>query len=1011
MSTSVSKVLAWKERQQLIPISIGLLTTLVVAMLVALVSQTNANQTTITGQFFGFAMMFGTLAGLAMGTFAFAPEKESGTADLLRSYPVSGDTIASVKFWEATRFFAITWILAGVVAALVLLITYGEIVGFAESGWNNEGMSRQLATISVSMIVPVETFLISLITSAICKKSINAVVSAAILALVGVFTASYWFGVLGIKVVDSRLPFYMLSGHVVFLLILAYGVYQTSRSWLVRQTDSSAAPLTSLLPFADRRAVHASVAGNQPKRMKAHRPLRTLLWQVARSRTPAVVFCLAALALWQVGWLATAGHHFLDINDLRAWDVTFNFHCGITSFVALVVGLTTFTGDQTNHQYRFFQQRADFASKIWLSRQIPTLVVCLAVALCSFVMLSMIYGTQFIIKNFQTSTYNYYGYAGANSYLHRFHTGDFLFVFLGVASVAQLISIFCRSAIILFLIGVLGGPLLGWYFSYLAWLDEPLWIFGWPLVIFCFALSWIYSGSWIREHKRWSNIATLSSLTLVVFGFSSAALFWHRYHQIPKFENESVVRLQALMDNQTEAWKTDPGFYAAPLELKSAFEKVVAVEEAAHEFDPEKYPEDFKAKNQIDDELRKIYVDRNQAAIEQIIVALRDDRSRYYSNLVIRRETGTEYTRIRSLLIQQFEVKLSEGKLDKALDAALALLDANNLNFQKRPLSTYWCELLIRWCEADGQTSERIFAARQRMKDRLDAFLDAESPKAAEAMHVIGLQYVDQWKYDKSSKNPFSIYGFFPNWEVERTSRLWQHQTDLLYTKSWRQICNIHSPSNSGSVDVLNRYHNFYSPPRDSNIGKILAQRDHTMVKLTDHDPLTPNDVAQFFNSVRYTETRIALAAYWCDNETYPESLTMLVPNYLDTLPKTSGQNFAYSAEGLDLPVTFRPAAYYIPGYNDAISLQRENWKISDFIDAGQPFLLPWSGIADMKREFIVQSDQEVVDPATGDTTIEYSESKIGYWIPRSKNYQGISSDRFLLKVATPQESAAPESR
>ena len=1002
MNATVSKVLAWKERQFLIPIAIGMAVTQLLIFLVALCFQTPAAEMNIAGQFFAMAMMFGTLAGLAMGTFAFSPEREIGTVEFLRSFPVSGGDVARVKIWEALKYFVITWLACGIIAIATLLLAYGKIPG-RYPVFDNPGEVRTYLGLAVAFAIPIETFLISLTASSLCRNSIAAVVNSALATMLTVMVASFWFTWVGFHATDIEMSYFMMGSHLVVIVILAAVTWKVTPNWLIRSTNSfSATASTNWAP--------TSWIGFPAKETKSlrpqppNRPMASLMWQVGVTRWPSITICLVLFLSWVILWLVNFAPYLANTDDTRVLSILFNSHLSFVTLTALIVGMTTFMKDHAGQQFRFFQQRADYVNQIWLSRQIPILVVGLAVVAGTFVLLAVVEGAAFIFESIEVA---YGDWQYRMTYFPRLTLADTIFVFFGVAGVSQLISLFCRSSVILFLIGVLGGAGIGWYFSYLAWLEEPLWLYGWPLVIGSYLMSWLCAGNWIRE-RRWLTTGCVATGVFVAgFCLVNFGLAWNRYHQIPELQTVEFKRVKALIDNQTREWQRDPDVYTAPLKLKKAYENMLSfpetVEIAKRDF-PEKYSDPSSLEFDSDAARLRFSIRFNQPTVELIIEALKDSGCRYYPNMVAG-DSSSEFLSIHSLLSAQVDYQLSEGNLEKALEAALAKLSANNLNGLS-PLGTDWCREMIRWSRAPGQTSKSVLQGVKELETALAKFFDSKSTLVVEAMHADALRNVTYWKMDNTVSDPLSSIGFMPFWEIERNERLWHQVVSNHYMLRWLMVTQL-SKLDQGTIQK--QHHQFtdiwnsYAPGNQ----KIFSARNHTAVRLSETDPLSFAEVCKFVIGIRYTKTRMALEAYRLDHGKYPERLVQLAPDYLVSVPSSrDGRSFAYSSTGLKLPVICQPLASdpylnYGQPYRDT-----NRWVVRDVIPAKTPFLLPWSGVPDMLRQFVVQSEQSAIDPETGNQVFEESPENEGYWLPDplGNNYYSSPVNFNFYKLKSPTQ-------
>ena len=127
---------------------------------------------------------------------------------------------------------------------------------------------------------------------------------------------------------------------------------------------------------------------------------------------------------------------------------------------------------------------------------------------------------------------------------------------------------------------------------------------------------------------------------------------------------------------------------------------------------------------------------------------------------------------------------------------------------------------------------------------------------------------------------------------------------------------------------------------------------------------------------LRYAQVRLALAAWRCDEQRYPEKLKELSPDYLaSTFPHHYLKDaFSYHPDGLDLPVVLSTAEMsksYLYGLAD---------RVDSVIPAKAPFLLPWKALPTEQRFFQIKipDDQDKGEFSTTDPALGYFMGQ--YW-------------------------------
>ncbi|MEL7499590.1 MAG: hypothetical protein AAFN77_18450 [Planctomycetota bacterium] len=991
MDASIKQVLIWKERKLLVPLAIGLVATVLLVLIGMIIINHNLSDQELAQQVFGVTVLFGCLVALCFGTMMFSPEREEGTDQLLSAFPVRNDLVARTKVFQATRYFLLTWLVSGVAATAIFFVASGTL-NISVTAYEGRSAMHVAASIFVSLIVPVECFLWSLITSSRCHKSINAILLAAAYSIAGVVVVSFWFSWFGIRTPDSTMPFWMLSGHGLLIAIQVFLLKRSTDQWLRRRVDKTE---TVLDPTGGLSSI-TSVT-----RIRPHNAWKSLLWQTWKlQRTWVLWACLAAVVSVIVAGVSSLNMVGLDAAEIRSF---FNVFCYSTAAIlGIIVGLTTFSSDQSRRDFRFFQQQSEYAGLIWLSRMIPILIVGIAAVIAISFITWLAYGlTTLTQMNWKSSVNDWYYYQRLP--LEPLSIWRFMFVFLGVAGVGQLVSIFVRSSIAM----VLTGGILCWLsasvFSYTAWLNEPLWSFGWPFVAACFLASWLYSGSWIREQRWWQSALSTTLVLLVIAGGSIGGLIYHRSTEVPTIEKFEPIR--RLYANQSKEMKSDPDRYAAALQIEKALTKSPAASDILERMGPgiDKSRELTKPIEQWDDEFLSEYVTENREAIDMIIPAIADQRSRYFLS-AFSKVIGVSQTRmVRQLLEADFHYQLKQGNLDRALDAAIARFHSTNLSLTSFGQRRGWEPMMIRWSAAEGQTAEKILGGIARLEQAMQTFAE-DDLKLAEAAYLEAIQIQYNWLSRGNNVNRWNVVEnrsvYMPSWEVKRGMNLWQKLLFEKYRMTWLQPVTSRESYTVPIQVYLDR-------PRSWMHNREEPLWDHTSISFSANNPF--RGTSTFVLAFRYTITRMALEAFRVDNGRYPAKLSGLEPKYLPRVPAaTDGRSFAYSATGLELPVIYPDLTKDNYLHAQAQFGDHRAWKLDSFVPSGKPFLLPWSGIPQMKRTFVFVQQKSESELETGvieeAQPITESDRQEAYWVPpvgepgTITNYFIIPTEDFVLE-------------
>lgn len=1001
MNASIRKSLVWKEWKTLLPICLGLIGTTFIVLLGMILFQFNIGINEMSGQFFGVVILLGCIAALATGTMMFSPEREEGTDQLLSSLPLSGNDVARVKVYESIKAFAATIIIMALLAFAVFFATYGTFVAPGSS--NGPSRTMGIIILLIPIAVPVECFLWSLITSSRFSTALNSVLAAAGLSILGVMFASFWFSFIGIGVPDAVMARYMIAGHVVLLAIQVYVVINSTSGWLRGGGASNQSGVTAFKRSWLNRLTGAAVIDSPATvggitRIKAAHPFRSLIWQSWRfHRWPLAACLLIAI----IAAIASSVSIFMSMGQgEQLQNLLRNLTFQLATLMGAIAGMSTFAGDQSSSQYRFFQQQADYPKHVWLSRVgiIGVIGFFLFLAVCVIFWFSA--GSRMLQNLSEFAANNgYYGYY--NNQVNEVPGFSIslwkpMFVFLAVAGVGQFLSIFIRSGALLFILSF--GTCIGsaFWFYYIAWLNEPLWIFGWPIVIACYASTWIYSNNWIREQRRWTSLAIGLTAIAAVFVVTLIGLRYHRVNEVPKLAEFEEV--EKLFEKQTAYLNSNPDKYENALKLNGSFAKMVPLSDLAEEAkisignilltDPLEWPEGLLDKT----------VESNLEAIADIKESLKDPNVWYGLNARSKDVEASQKRTIRILLNADLPYQLEKGNLDAALDTAIANLNQINLSLEKLTNDTSWAEPMIQWAEADGQTGDSILAGLKRFDETLQTLFDRDSDRVSFKRYLVLLR--DQ----KTESDGYNLIG---SWEKQRAQRIYQQLLKRDNSIWWSHLTTFIDPQ---------------TPTTATGIGQDFARtkrnehQDYTTPNFASPAGYTFSNSSAFVLATRYVRLRMALSAYHADHGEYPETLSMLQDNYLDDyLPLANdAREFAYSSTGLDLPVIFVDVGQDPNQFPRSRWTNSALWKVDSFVPAGKPFLLPWSGIAQEKRDFVIVNPARKADtgydPAVpaeienvNDAPEQSFRRKIGYWIPKRAEhrdqYIGVDVKRYVLKT------------
>jgi ABC-type transport system involved in multi-copper enzyme maturation permease subunit len=985
LAAQARRRLVWKEGKLLLPACLGLVGLAILGMIAwGLFPSNSLNDN--AGAFVAFALGGGAMAALVCGSMMFSPERENKTDAFLARLPVNGSLLARTKIFTASIYFLVSY-----------LISVGAAFGLFAVFFNGANWFWLLGTSGVlgamlpfSFLMPAVVFLWSLAFSRYLKSTLNVVLLAAcstilvpIFATVSLSLAAEFLGFTG-RYLGAILFVAMFVAKV--LGLLAVIAYQHG-SWLrpsVMATERTAASLAAgMVTAAEMRTrPNASWSGS----------MRALLWQTFRfqwlgfsvAAVAGGLYLVIALSVFFAVWISV-GAEWLSFSFELANDL-------FSAAMGAATGVFLFAKDQTGSSFRFFQQRADYPRRIWLARVIGMLAVGAVVVLVVGIVNQVTYatvvfhgqmfrmGNEFGSFQWEASMYGNgqlsliapYKFSIEYFYWLTFRAATMFFV---VASVGQLVSIFCRHGILNALLGIAFCSAATIWVRYINWYQVPTWAYAWPIGLAAFGLSWAYAPAWIRGTRQWTwSIVSAVVMVAVLIG-CILSLRTDRLNDFPR--QAYFVQLEQLFENP-EKLKVDGDFrFEVARKIESAQQPIDLAWNEIRDQDNGLGISSVANRDFSDAELK--LVDEFSEEFAEIVRSAKDPAVRYYfaqSPEASDKARAAKSRNLSQLLELYVAAKKDSGQ--KELDGLLAILCANT----SEDLYVRWSYFddLVVWAESEKRTVEEIKNAIKELQSYVDGFLSPGNLRVQEIQYLQLLSVLRE--YEKSDLNLFMKFDL--PWEIERAKRRFENNllVDLRQrstspqSKEWLNTV----AAKAASFHQLERVE-FDQAPTRNMVG-----------------PVSPEDVVvrwtgqyEAANHLWYVKLRLALAGWKLENGSYPERLSQLEGAFLDEEETAQRyQQVAYYPSGVDKPVVLedkKPGKSFFPT------------KCEVVIAKGTPFLLPWYAAPTEQGQFQIEVKNE-----EGTEMVSKTDPEVGYFMGQERNWfnrwgagnQG--GERYVLK-------------
>jgi hypothetical protein len=969
MSNTAFWRVVWKEyRHERALWLVFVLLAVLLQVVVFVVSQLTDAPDTV-GALFGIAVIVPMFYALGCGASLFAAEHETGTYDWLRSLPVSAGRLAAGKFFLGA---ASAIMLPPVLCVTAWALAAGRVPTPPEPGllWAGGVVAFFV------LLVLFELFVWAVFFSLILRRVLWAtVLAAAAPVVIGVLTVPGLEPITqemfrrGIDSYSVSLPPRMLAVLVVSVVDL-----WLSRRWLQEYALPWLRPRESARRTGERH--REGVASGAVRGA----PFGRLVWQAWRQSRITLTLVLGAAVV-------VTGPLIIQMLVIRGPHDPFVIPLVFTSVVAASLGSVVFLSDQRGEQFRYFAERGIGPRRVWFSRQVvgfgalflwlTAMLVCLA---AQTQLGSSTYGIKPIWQdaNYMTPA----AYEVPRTPL----VAAFATVGLGLLAyaVGQACSLFIRSGIIAFFVGIISTwAACGW--SVLMWkLRVPLWFSVAPLAVVLLWASWLQAPDWMLERTTWRTRGKwlLSGLVPLVAVFVATACY--RVYEIPAVR-PVISQEERQADVTPEGLETAKMYLAAwsefdLLEEERAAESVATKPEVSEDVPPQ----DVEATEEDPQRaaIRRRAVSKFMEAAGRASCTIPTQRMWVAAGLSQTPSDLEEAHQVVMVAVPLAEHVLAtcdglerEGRLDEALQRYRAVLAfARHVSYQADSyrqaradvVEALALQRLPGWAAGPGQTAETIRDALQR----LDQEHFSVSPSRRFGVIEEYLWYRDLLALDPqaggraTAHEVFSIWWqsrFLP-WEIARMRRLLDYYTD----SELRRIQAI-----QGSLDSGASIRDLSSARWDRPLATWFGTTP-LFERRIDHSAWFDNAVALHETRRRAVRLQLALAAWRAERGQLPRRLDELVGTELDALPTDpfTGQSFLYRPDGFERPVTPRPQE------------ELEHWtgtQVSERLVEFTPFL--WSAGPNLlydRRPSPISRDRE---PSVADFAYRPSGSRTAHWV------------------------------
>ncbi len=876
------KSVIWKEYRVLRPIWLSMLAITVLMQLLVLVSFGLSQKEVPTGNdpvtwLFGVALTMTAMYALGCTAALFSAEREEGTHEFLKLRAVSPRKLIAQK--AGFGLFS---------TALLMIILCGAAFLLAGRLPNPEAKDHLWNIIGLAIL---ELFAWGTLFSLLLKQPLRAAILAVTAAatsvqlLPDVYTASFSE--------DGFFYHYLrvLPERVCILLVLIAANIWLAGHWFDRPWFAK-----SLLPGVRRsnRARRSSLIEHLqlPTRGSMFGRLLWQQWHQSRGTTIAIgVGALILMVLLVPNTRAISG---------IAWP--FSLLC------ATLFGACTFLPDKQQQGYRFLVTHAVSPHLVWLSRQCVGLGYAILVSVLLLAITTVVALSGIVVTDSRTTDVAPHSLLlGLCGVLLVFATG-------------QLCSLLFRGALLAAFFGlVFAATLIGWALLMDA-IDAAWWWSVAPLPVAFWVATWLRTSGWLLERNGWRSWLPTALTVAVPILAILIAVPCYRVYQIPW--REPGFSVSEFSPPITPEEKATADMYRRAGELIQPMPKSDGPD--AYEEEETDEPELWQPSRLTRKEME--WAEQNQPAIELVLEASAREACVFddpYSCPVYQVSFDRGYD-LAWLLACSARTLQAEGKLDEAFDRYLAILRLANHSRHRARQWMWWGAYDIErkaylnlpsWAAAEGQTSDRIRSAIAEVEHVV-----AAEPSVTDAFRfeyiltnrllTADLDTLGNSQLNQSDQRALIFLKYLSPWELTRAQRLLNLLTsDALTALESEKPAELDEPRTGESSD--SRYSRKYDPWMRSTF--LAGGTDLYVLAMDAGYPI--NGMEYHTALRRATLILMALAGWYHDHGTLPESIDELVGPYFDELPLDpyTGKPFHYRPKGFPTPIRFNSPNKPIP--------------------------------------------------------------------------------------------------
>lgn len=887
--------LLWKESRQAIPVFavFGVLVITVIGL--STLTQTTLERIPLANQssWMGGLILAVCVFSLTMALTLFAPEKENGTIAVLQSLPLSSRSIVRTKLGFGILLLFLFTILCMALVAFQLFALEVPMDRHTEI-FNGPGNGLDTLTVLIACLLPIECFIVaSLCSMWINKTSIAAFVSIGVLVMTWVFA---------MIVADAMAPFrsgvsgknpypYFVAVKALTWCFIGYLIFDRSKTWL-------GVPIGS--------AIHHPAVQSTEFTHQSLRIYGSLFWQSWQQRK----------------WFYTGSAIALTVAFILSISTSPEMSRVMVVVPAIVLSLgslLTFSHDQANQRYLFFQQHREYGRKLWLSRVAPMVVMAIATAFCAALV---------IVQMHSPSPDSLYGTAHPILFFIVV-IGHMLVICLGIVGVGQFASLSQRSGILATAEAICLGYLFFMWYTLTQHYGESKLFFVFPIIVALFASTWWWAPRWLAGKESYLQRSQPYLVLTLVAAICVGSFVAHRAFEFPPAEmtQAEFAKIHSRMSQRnlgsTERAKL---FNDIPLDEinesfplgdqlnrlsltspPSATELSVTKTKLAALF--EQFPESVEAIRLAGNTPFKNDISKNFPVLSASSVQRRNNT---VAQLVSLHQNIALYHELNGEHDEAMETWLNLLRFER--EYAVAGLDSCHALFE-----------IIAWSERNNVGHDALEELVESVAYDQDAWLHhAECRRIFNQMDLVNWyqneldgnenRRIETWPKVSYSNDYFiqkSVNTRGLPWEFERAYRF----AHLMIASRSNRAKRFHLWIRNPSQYLAGRWGSEWPDSALISIGirpqRQTAQRTAYTISSAD----ATDEITEFVREAqmtRYTQTRLAILAHRQKHGEYPESLSELIP-YLGQIPVEVWSGHAYEYNAKEKTLRFPNSTGLIP--------------------------------------------------------------------------------------------------